>query len=94
MANTRSELEQKIIERAMKDESFRDKLKENPRDAVEETLGIKLPDDVNINVNLESANDIHITLPHVSQELSEEELSGVSGGWAPHDCSGSTYGYP
>ena len=81
MANSRKEIEQQIIERAMKDESFRDKLKEDPKSAVEETMGIKLPDDVNINFNMESAKDIHITIPHKSQELSEEELSGVSGGW-------------
>ena len=85
MANSRKDLEQQIIERAMKDESFRNKLKENPKSAVEETLGIKLPDNVNININMESTKDIHITIPHVSQELSQDELSGVSGGWNP--CS-------
>jgi hypothetical protein len=81
MANSRNEIEQKIIEKAMKDEEFRNKLKQNPKSAVEETLGVKLPDDVNLNINMESANEIHITIPHSSQELSQEELSGVSGGW-------------
>ena len=88
--DTRKELEQKIINRAMRDETFRNKLKADPKSAIEETLRIKLPDDIKININMESANDVHITIPHTGDELTEEELSGVSGGWEAK--GGSMYG--
>ena len=88
MDESRSQLEQSIVEKAMKDDSFRKALHKDPKAAIEETLGIKLPEDVNINVNLESEKDIHITIPYTNEELSEDELSGVSGDWNVCEYSG------
>ena len=93
MSDTRKELEQKIIERAMKDEAFRNKLKTDPKAAIEETLGVKLPGNVNVYVNSESDTDIHITLPAQTGEMKEgelsgEQLAGVSGGWNVCEYSG------
>ena len=81
MEQNRSNLEQRIIEMAMKDDGFKEKLKSDPRSAIEEALGIKFPEDMNFHVNEESETDIHITLPSQAGELSEEEMSGISGGW-------------
>ena len=82
MADTRKEIEQQILERAMKDEDFRNKLQSDPKSTVEELFGTKLPDSLNIHVNCETPTDIYITLPaSASGELSEKELSGISGGW-------------
>ena len=82
MAETRKQIENQIIEKAMKDEQFRKKLINNPKDTLEKELGTKFPEGLNIHINSESDNDIYITLPGNTEELSEEELSGVSGaGW-------------
>lgn len=88
MTESRKELEQRIIEKAIVDENFRSKLKDNPRETVEETLGVKLPDGLNIHINQEGPNDIHISLPMQTGELNDgelsgEQLTGVSGGWSP-----------
>ena len=81
MSEIRRKIEQQIVERAMKDEDFRNKLQNDPRSAVEETLGIKFPDNVKFYINVEGPNDVHITIPAPRAELTEEELAGLSGGW-------------
>ena len=80
MEYTRKEIEQQIVERAMKDEEFRNKLKSDPGSTIEETFGVKFPESLNFHLNEETPNDIHITLPVSEEELSEEQLSGISGG--------------
>lgn len=90
MKEPRKELEQRIIEKAMKDKAFRNKLTDSPKEVIEKELGGKLPGNLNVHLNKEGPNDIHITLPHKKEELSQEELSGVSGGsvWdAPVNCN-------
>lgn len=83
MSESRKDLEQKIIERAMKDEAFRNKITGSPKEAIEKEMGVKLPENLNIHVSEEGPNDIYISLPVISDELSEEQLSGVAGGWNP-----------
>ena len=46
--NQRQQLEQQLIEKAMKDESFRKQLIENPGAAIEAQTGVKMPKTVNI----------------------------------------------
>lgn len=82
MTESRNVLQKKVIERAMKDEDFRNKLRSNPKNAIEETIGVELPGNINFHVNEETQNDIHITLPRKHNELSEKQLSGISGGWS------------
>ena len=94
MSVSRTEIEKNIIERAMKDPGFREKLISDPKGALEEELGGKLPDDIKIHVNEEDADNIHITLPYGAGELTENELSGVSGGWSqPGGDGGSCMPY-
>lgn len=88
MSSQRSELEKSIIEKAMKDSDFREKLKNDPKGTLEEVVGGKFPDEMKIHVNEEDANNVHITLPHNAEEISDEELSGVSGGWSISSGSG------
>ena len=80
MSQSRSEAEQNIISKAMKDPGYREKLKSDPKGTIESEIGGRLPDGLNIHVNEEDAHNLHITLPH-AEEMSNEELSGVSGGW-------------
>jgi hypothetical protein len=81
----RQQFEQKLIEKAMKDESFRKQLIENPKEVIEAEFGKKIPESININVMEENAHTVYLILPQVSaqnseMELTEAELFDVAGG--------------
>jgi len=83
---TREQLERQIIEKAMKDEAFRKKLIADPKYVLEQEMGMKLPNSLDIKVLEEDAQTFYLVLPQnpaLSEdgELSEAELEGVSGGW-------------
>ena len=44
----RAEMERRLIEKSLQDESFRQRLIENPKGAVEQELGTRLPEEVRI----------------------------------------------
>jgi len=82
----RKQLEEKLIAKAMKDETFRKILLENPKAAIEEETGIKLPEAINLKVVEEDAATFYLVLPpkinpEKEDELSEAELEMVSGGY-------------
>jgi hypothetical protein len=82
----RKHLEQKLIAKAMKDETFRKSLLENPKAAIEDETGIKLPETFNLKVVEEDAATFFLILPPkinpgTEDELSEAELDMVSGGY-------------
>ncbi len=84
--NPRKQLEEKLIARAMKDETFRKMLLENPKAAIEEETGIKTPGAVNLHVVEEDPSTFYLVLPpktkpETEDELSEAELEMVAGGW-------------
>ena len=89
MSNTRIKIEEQIAKRAMADSDYKEELTKDPKKMLESSLGIKLPENMNVHVHEETQNDIHIVIPHhgqdgrQSEELSAEELEGVSGGWLP-----------
>jgi len=88
MSNLRIKLEQQIIEKAMKDDSFRKHLLEDPKTAFEQETGITLPASFNITVLQEDQNNVYLILPPVQSgagedELTEAELASVAGGAAP-----------
>jgi hypothetical protein len=81
----RQQLEQHLIEKAMKDESFRKQLIENPGAAIEAETGMKIPDNIQIKVLEEGPQTVYIVLPQLpiqnnEMELSEAELESVAGG--------------
>ena len=59
---------------------FRARLIADPRAAVEEAAGIRLPDDYRIHVHEESATDAHVVLPP-KPALSREQMDRVAGGF-------------
>ena len=82
----RKQLEEKLIAKAMKDETFRKNLLENPKAAIEEETGIKLPESINLKVVEENPSTFYLILPpkinpETEDELSEAELEMVSGGY-------------
>lgn len=86
--NTRENVEKLIIEKAMKDDLFREQIISNPRETISAEIGINIPDSFNIRVLQEDANTFYLVLPPVDAknedgELSEAELLHVSGGDDP-----------
>ncbi|MEI6435427.1 MAG: NHLP leader peptide family RiPP precursor [Bacteroidota bacterium] len=83
--NLRKQLEQKLIEKAMKDETFRKQLLENPKETIAQESGIKLPESINIRVLQEDSETVYLVLPRTTDrvledELTETELASVAGG--------------
>jgi hypothetical protein len=77
----RRELNEKLAQRAMQDEVFRQKLLKFPREAVEEVLGAKLPANAEVKAIEESGKlSYDIVLADPSSELSMEDLEQVAGG--------------
>ena len=80
-----------IIEKALEDEDFKIKLLENPRSAIEQELGVSLPDDADIKVIERTSDTTYIYLPD-SSKLSASQLARISGsGRSKHQRSGDQY---
>jgi hypothetical protein len=85
----RKEVEERLIEKAMKDRSFRERLLLNPREVVELETGSKLPKGINLQVVEEKPDEVFLVLPAIhsaqpgDEELTEAELSNVAGGIPP-----------
>jgi hypothetical protein len=82
----RKQLEEKLIAKAMKDETFRKNLLENPKAAIEDETGIRIPNAVNLKVVEEDPSTFYLVLPpknnpESEDELSEAELEMVAGGY-------------
>ena len=97
----RAEMERRLVERSLQDESFRQRLLEDPKAAVEDELGTQLPEDVRVQAVEETADTIYLVLPSASPlgeggELSDRELETVAGGgstaWG-ETCSCGSPGY-
>jgi hypothetical protein len=84
--NQRQQLEQKLIEKALKDEAFKKQLVENPAKTIESEFKVKLPTSLKLTVLEEDAHTVFLVLPFshlpVNTELTEAELESISGGTA------------
>ena len=97
-----AETERKLIQRSLQDEDFRQRLLDDPKGTIEQELGTRLPEGMDVRVVEESAQTIYLVLPSASPtgqggELSDQELDAVAGGdaggcWATECTAGcSTY---
>ena len=83
----REQMERRLVQRSLQDEEFRQRLLENPKAAVEDELGTRLPEEVRVVAVEETADTIYLVLPFVSTddkeagELSDQDLEAVAGGW-------------
>jgi hypothetical protein len=79
-------IQEQIIAKAMKEESFRQELLSNPKAAIERELGITVPPGVTIAVHQDTPTTLHLVLPMREPspmwELSDAELEKATGGAA------------
>jgi hypothetical protein len=82
---TRRDFELQLIEKAWKDEAFRQALRSDPRGAVEKTLGSKLPAGLQVKLVEETADTFYLVLPAnpdraPTGQLTDQRLDAVAGG--------------
>jgi Nitrile hydratase, alpha chain len=80
---TRQDIQQEIVLKALKDEAYRQRLKADPKAALEETIGQSLPADVKVTAVEESTSNLYLVLPPplpASIELSDDQLDTAAGG--------------
>ena len=77
-------LQERVLERALKDERFRQELLTNPRAVLAREYQVHIPETIGIRIVEDTADTLTLVLPPsqgTMQELSDAELEGVSGGW-------------
>jgi hypothetical protein len=85
-ATGRQEIERRLIEKSLQDEDFRQRLIEDPKGTVEQELGTRLREGVEVRVVEETADTIYLVLPSASPlggeegDLSDQDLGAVAGG--------------
>jgi hypothetical protein len=77
-------MERRLVLRSIEDEEFRQRLLDDPKAAVEQELGTRLPEGVEVRAVEETADSIYLVLPSAEPigegaELSERELEEVAG---------------
>jgi hypothetical protein len=86
----RTEMERRLIEKSLEDESFRQRLLEDPKAAVEQELGRRLPEEVRVVAVEETPDTIYLVLPSTPMAgaeggaLSDQDLESVAGGVEPY----------
>jgi hypothetical protein len=78
-APTRRDFEAKIVARAWADESFRERLKTDPRAAVAEVTGVTLPQSVAIEVLEETPEKAYLVIPSNRTAISDDDLDLAGG---------------
>jgi Nitrile hydratase, alpha chain len=81
---TRRDLEAKLVARAWADESFRERLKADPRAAVSEETGITVPESIAIEVLEETPDKAYLVIRANRVAIPDEELE-LAGGGSPWD---------
>jgi Nitrile hydratase, alpha chain len=81
---SRRDLEAKIVARAWADESFRERLKADPRNAVVEETGITIPESIAVEVLEETPDKAYLVIPANRASIPDDELE-LAGGNNPWD---------
>ena len=76
---THEELRAELIEKATEDEQFRAHLIAKPKVAIQDALGIDLPESMSITVHEDSPTSAHLVLPPRAR-LTDEDLAQVAAG--------------
>jgi hypothetical protein len=88
----RNEMQAQLVERAGRDQAFRQELIANPKAVIAREFGLQIPATVEIRVVEETPTTAYLVLPaaplRAGQQLSEQEMEAVAGGstaWNPFD---------
>ena len=73
-------MRERLIEKAVEDETFRARLLADPKDAVRNELGVQVPDGFTIEVHEEAEHTSHLVLPP-SAQVEEAEMEQAAGGY-------------
>ncbi len=88
----RKKLEAQLIDRAMKDATFRQELLRDPKGVFARELNIPIPEHITVQVVEESPNHVYLVLPRglvsAGAELADTELEEVAGGFTPATLDG------
>lgn len=78
------QMEAALIRRCSEDPAFRAKILADPKSMLEEALGRKLPEKLEIFIHEEDIRTMHFSVPptreSLQKELSDEQLEQVAGG--------------
>jgi hypothetical protein len=83
----RAELERRLVQRSLQDETFRQRLLDDPKGTMEQELGSALPEGLEVRAVEETKDTIYLVLPSASAlgegggSLSDRELEEVAGGF-------------
>lgn len=69
-------LQSKIIKMAWEDKAFKKELLENPKKAIEKTLEVSIPDNIEIKVVEETPETVYLVLPVNPATVSTSQESG------------------
>jgi len=75
----RSEIQDRLVKRALADPAFRARLGESPREAVAEELGVELPPALEVVVVEETAERIAVVLPVDLAGLGDDAVWAMTG---------------
>jgi hypothetical protein len=87
---TKEDFEMVIIQKALKDHSFRQNLIGNPETTIERELGLSLPNELKVRIFEEKSNEVILIIPQniaPEGEMRISDLESVAGGWSgSSDC--------
>ena len=86
--NEKNMTREEIIKKAQSDKDFKKALLDNPKETLGQ-LGVQVPEEVEVKVVEESPKVVYLVLPVNLDELTDEQLDAVSGGFdcLLHGCS-------
>ncbi len=79
----KTQVQERILEKATKDPGFRRRLVAEPKEAIAREFGVRFPSGVNVQVVEEGERNVCLVLPGAAgqgEELPIEELAAVAGG--------------
>lgn len=71
-------LQSQVIEKAWQDPSFKAKLLADPKAAIQEALGVVLPDHIKIKTVEESSDEFYVVLPPTPANVVKSEIKPLA----------------